>query len=82
MEVFVVHSSSAAIPHCDTAGQAALNNAAVEVAEYLRRHAKLPQPSQQIQLPLGLLNQLCGVEWLNEVLIDVDAQVFKTAHHL
>lgn len=42
-----VQSRSAAVTDGDTAGQDALNNAA-EVAEDLRRHAKLPQPPQKI----------------------------------
>ena len=60
LQAFEVHSRSAAVPHGDTGGQDALNNAAVEVAEVLRRHAKLPQPPQKIQPLLGPLNQLCG----------------------
>ena len=43
-----VQSRSAAVPDGDTAGQDALNNAAVEVSEDLRRHAKLPQPPQGV----------------------------------
>ena len=47
LQAFAVQSRSAAAPDCDTAGQNALNNAVVEVAEDLRRHAKLPQPPQE-----------------------------------
>ena len=36
-----LQSKAAAVPDSDTAGQDALNNAAAEVAEDLRRHAKL-----------------------------------------
>ena len=44
-----VQSRGAAVPDGDTAGQDALNNAAVEVSEDLRRHAKLPQLPQEVQ---------------------------------
>ena len=80
LQAFVVQSRSAAISDGDTASQDALNNAAVEVAEDLRRHARLPQPPQKIQPLLGPLYQLCDVEWPSEVITDVDAQVFKAAH--
>ena len=82
LQVFAVQSRSAAVPDGDTAGQDALNNAAVEDAENLRQHAKLPQPRQKIQPLLGPLYQLCGVEWPSEVITDLDAQVFKAAHPL
>ena len=62
LQAFAVQSISAAVQDGDTAGQDALNNAAVEVAEDLRRNAKLPQPPQKIQPLLGPLYQLCGVE--------------------
>lgn len=73
----MVHSSGAAIPHGDAAGQDALNDAAVEVAEDLRRHARFPQPTQEVQPLLRPLNQLCGVEWPGEVLTDVHPLHFK-----
>ena len=38
LQVFVVHSSGAALPHGDEAGQGALTNTAVEAAEDLRQH--------------------------------------------
>ena len=44
-----VQIRSAAVPGGDTAGQEALKNAAVDVSEDLRRHAKLPQPPQEVQ---------------------------------
>ena len=77
-----VQSGSAAVPDGDTAGQDALNNGAVEVSEDLRRHAKLPQPPQEVQPLLGFLNQLCGVECPSEVVADVDAEVLEAAHPL
>ena len=36
LQAFAVHSRSLSLPDGDTAGQGALNNAAVEVAENLR----------------------------------------------
>lgn len=45
LQAFVVPSRNAAVPHGDAAGQHALNNPAVEVAEDLRQHTKIPQPS-------------------------------------
>ena len=62
LQEFVVHSRSTAVPDGDIAGQDALNNAAVEVAEDPRRHVKLPQPLQKIQPLLDPLYQLCVVE--------------------
>ena len=62
LQVFAVQSRSAALPDSDTTSQDALNNAAVEVAEDLRRHAKLPKPPQKIQLLLGPRYQLHGVK--------------------
>ena len=70
---------TAAIPDGDTASKEALNNAAVEFTEDLRWHAKLPQPPQKIQPLLGPLYQVCGGEWPNEVITDVDFQVFEAA---
>lgn len=43
LQAFAVHGCGAAVPHSDAAGQNALNNAAVEVAEDLAGHPKLPQ---------------------------------------
>ena len=61
LQVFVVRNRSAAVPDGDTAGQDALNSsAAVEVAEDLRRHAKLPQPPQKMQPLLGPLQLPAG----------------------
>ncbi len=65
-----------AIPHSDAAGQNALNNTAVEVAEDLRWHAK----PWEVQPLLCFLNQLGGVECPGEVLADVDPQVSKAVH--
>ena len=61
LQEFVVQSRSAAVPDSHTAGQDALNNGAVEVAEDLRRHAKLPQPPQKVQPLMDSLYQLCDV---------------------
>lgn len=49
-----LHSTSAVVPHGDTAAQAYLNKAAVEVAEDLGEHNKLPQHPQKIQQLLCL----------------------------
>ena len=60
LQAFPVQSRSAAVPDGGTAGQDALNIAAVEVAEDLRRHAKLPQPPQKMQ-PCWALFTSCVV---------------------
>ena len=82
LQASAVQGRSAAAPDGDTTGQDALNIAAVEVAEDLRGHAKVPQPPQKIQPLLGLLYQLCGVECPRDVLTDVVAHLFEAAHPL
>lgn len=42
----------------------------------------MPGTPQKAQPLLGLIDQLCGVLWPCEVLIDLDTDVFKAAHHL
>jgi len=82
LQAFAVHDSGTAVPHSDATGQDALNNAAVEIPEDLSRHAKLPEPSQKIQLLLSLLHQLCGFHCSGGVIADVHPKVFEGAHPL
>ena len=82
LQAFAVHGRSAAVPRADAVGQTALHDTAVEVAEDLCRHAKLPQPPQKIQPLLCFLDQLCCVGGPCEVLSDVDPEVLKAAHPL
>ena len=78
-----LRSKAEAVPDGGTAGQDYLNNAAVEVGEDLRWHAKLPQPPQNIHLLLDPFTSCLVVfEWPSEVITDVDAQVSDAAHPL
>lgn len=66
----------------DAAGQDTFDDAAADVAEDLRRHAKLPQPPQRVQPLLGPLDQLRGVQCPDEVLTNVNAQGHEAAQVL
>ena len=63
-----------AIPYCYMVGKDALNGAAVEVHQNLRRQMDFLQSPQEEEMLVSLLDQGGGVEGPREVLGDVDTQ--------
>ncbi len=68
--------------HGDTAGQDALHSAGVEGSEDAGAHSKLPQPSQEEEALMCLIQQCICVSRPCEILGDVNAEELKAAHPL
>ncbi len=78
----VVASGAVSKPGGDTAGQDALHSAGVEGSEDAGAHSKLPQPSQEEETLMCLLQQCVCVSRPCEILGDVNAEELKAVFPL
>ncbi len=69
-------------PGGDAAGKDALHSAGVEGSEDSGAHSKLPQPSQEEETLMCLLQHCICVSRPCEILSDVNAEELKAAHPL
>ncbi len=77
-----VASGAVSIPGGDTAGQDALHSAGVEGPEDSGARSKLPQPSQEEEMLMCLLQHCICVSRPCEILGDVNAEELKAGHPL
>ncbi len=77
-----VASGAVSKPGGDTAGQDALHSAGVEGPEDSGARSKLPQPSQEEETLMCLLQHCICVSRPCEILSDVNAEELKAAHPL
>ncbi len=77
-----VASGAVSKPGGDTAGQDALHSAGVEGPEDSGARSKLPQPSQEEETLMCLLQHCICVSRPCEILGDVNAEELKAAHPL
>ncbi len=77
-----VASGAVSKPGGDAAGQDALHSAGVEGSEDAGAHSKLPQPSQEEEALICLLQHCICVSRPCEILGDVNAEELKAAHPL
>ncbi len=77
-----VAGSAVSKPSGDTAGQDALHSAGVEGPEDSGARSKLPQPSQEEETLMCLLQHCICVSRPCEILCDVNAEELKAAHPL
>ncbi len=77
-----VASGAVSIPGGDTAGQDALHSAGVEGPEDSGARSKLPQPSQEEETLMCLLQHCICVSRPCEILGDVNAEELKAGHPL
>ncbi len=77
-----VASGAVSKPGGDTAGQDALHSAGVEGSEDSGARSKLPQPSQEEETLMCLLQHCICVSRPCEILSDVNAEELKAAHPL
>ncbi len=75
-----VASGAVSKPGGDTAGQDALHSAGVEGPEDSGARSKLPQPSQEEETLMCLLQHCICVSRPCEILGDVNAEELKAAH--
>ncbi len=75
-------SSAVSKPGGDAAGQDALHSAGVEESEDAGARSKLPQPSQEEETLMCLLQHCICVSRPCEILSDVNAEELKAAHPL
>ncbi len=75
-----VASGAVSKPGGDTAGQDALHSAGVEGREDSGARSKLPQPSQEEETLMCLLQHCICVSRPCEILDDVNAEELKAAH--
>ncbi len=78
----VVASGGVSKPGGDTAGQDALHSAGVEGSEDSGAHSKLPQPSQEEETLMCLLQHCICVSKPCEILGDVNAEELKAVYPL
>ncbi len=79
---FAVASGAVSKPGGDTAGQDALHSAGVEGSEDSGARSKLPQPSQEEEALMCLLQHCICVSRSCEILSDVNAEELKAGHPL
>ena len=79
---FTVASGAVSKPGSDAARQDALYSAGVECSEDAGAHSKLPQPSQEEEALVCLLQHCVSVCGPGEILTDVNTQKLKAAHTL
>lgn len=77
-----LRSFAVLLPNQTRVTEDALNCASVEVAEDYTWHAKLPQPSQEIQTLPGFPHQVCDVVRPGEILRDFNSEKFKCGNSL
>ncbi len=82
LQSFAVASGAVSKPGGDTAGQDALHSAGVEGPEDSGARSKLPQPSQEEETLMCLLQHCICVRRPCEILGDVNAEELKAAHPL
>ncbi len=82
MQSFAVASSAVSKPGGNTAGQDALHSAGVEGPEDTGTHSKLPQPSQEEEALMCLLQHCICVSRPCEILSDVNAEELKAVYSL
>ncbi len=77
LQSFAVASGAVSKPGGDAAGQDALHSAGVECSEDAGAHSKLPQPSQEEEALMCLLQHCICVSGPCEILSDVNAEEIK-----
>ncbi len=82
LQSFAVASGAVSKPGGDTAGQDALHIAGVEGSEDAGARSKLPQPPQEEEALMCLLQHCICVSRPCEILSDVNAEELKAAHPL
>ncbi len=82
LQSFAVASGAVSKPGGDAAGQDALNSAGVECSEDAGAHSKLPQPSQEEEALMCLLQHCICVSGPCEILSDVNAEELKAVYPL
>ncbi len=80
LQSFAVDSGAVSKPGGDAAGQDALHSAGVECSEDTGAHSKLPQPSQEEEALMCLLQHCICVSRPCEILGDVNAEELKAGH--
>ncbi len=80
LQSFAVASGAVYKPGGDTAGQDALHSASVEGSEDAGAHSKLPQPSQEEEALMCLLQHCICVSRPCEILSDVNAEELKAVY--
>ncbi len=78
LQSFAVASGAVSIPGGDTAGQDALHSAGVEGSEDSGARSKLPQPSQEEETLMCLLQHCICVSRPCEILGDVNSEELLT----
>ncbi len=82
LQSFAVASGAVSKPGGDAAGQDALHSAGVERSEDAGAHSKLPQPSQEEEALMCLLQHCVCVSGPCEILGDVNAEELKAVYPL
>ncbi len=82
LQSFAVASGAVSKPGGDAAGQDALHSAGVEGSEDAGAHSKLPQPSQEEEVLMCLLQHCVYVSRPCEILGDVNAEELKAVYPL
>ncbi len=82
LQSFAVASGAVSKPGGDAAGQDALHNAGVEGSEDSGSRSKLPQPSQEEEVLMYLLQHCVCVSRPCEILSDVNAEELKAVYPL
>ncbi len=82
LQSFAVASGAVSKPGSDAAGQDALHSAGVEGSEDAGAHSKLPQPSQEEEALMCLLQHCICVSGPCEILGDVNAEELKAVYPL
>ncbi len=82
LQSFAVASGAVSKPGGDAAGQDALHSAGVEGSKDSGACSKLPQPSQEEETLICLLQHCICVSRPCEILSDVNAEELKAAHPL
>ncbi len=82
LQSFAVASGAVSKPGGDAAGQDALHSAGVECSEDAGAHSKLPQPSQEEEALMCLLQHCFCVSGPCEILSDVNAEELKAVYPL
>ncbi len=80
LQSFAVASGAVSKPGGDAAGQDALHSAGVEGSEDAGAHSKLPQPSQEEEALMCLLQHCVCVSRPCEILGDVNAEELKAVY--
>ncbi len=82
LQSFAVASGAVSKPGGDAAGQNALHSAGVEWSEDAGAHSKLPQPSQEEEALMWLLQHCICVSGPCEIISDVNAEELKAVYPL